>query len=165
MQVVTHIFNPIVDSQSKILILGTMPSPKSRENGFYYGHPQNRFWKVMTDIFNEEIPNTNEAKKEFLHRHHIALWDVLKSCEIKGADDNSIKNPVPNDLTEILNQAPISAIFTTGKKATDLYMKYCYPITQIQAIGLPSTSPANRRISYDELKEQYKVMLKYLPQS
>lgn len=162
MQVVTHTFDPIVDHQSKILILGSMPSPKSRENGFYYGHPQNRFWKVIADIFNEEIPNTNELKKEFLHRHHIALWDVLKSCEIKGADDNSIKNPVPNDFTEILNQAPIKVIFTTGKKATDLYMKYCYPSTQIPTIGLPSTSPANRRISYEALKLEYEQLLDFL---
>lgn len=162
MQVVNHTFNPIVGSESRILILGTMPSPKSRENGFYYGHPQNRFWKVMADLFNEEIPPTNEAKTEFLHRHHIALWDVLKSCEIKGADDNSIKNPIPNDLTEVLKVAPIQAIFTTGKKATDLYTKYCYPVTQIEVIGLPSTSPANRRISYEVLRSEYEQILDFM---
>lgn len=162
MQVVNHTFNPIVDSESRVLILGTMPSPKSRENGFYYGHPQNRFWKVIADILNEEVPPTNEAKTEFLHRHHIALWDVLKSCEIKGADDSSIKNPIPNDLTEVLKVAPIKAIFTTGKKATDLYMKYCYPLTQIEVIGLPSTSPANRRISYEVLKAEYQQILDFM---
>ena len=162
MQVVNHTFNPIVDSESRVLILGTMPSPKSRENGFYYGHPQNRFWQVIADILNEEVPITNEAKTEFLHRHHIALWDVLKSCEIKGADDSSIKNPIPNDLMEVLKVAPIKAIFTTGKKATDLYMKYCYPLTQIEVIGLPSTSPANRRISYEVLKAEYQQILDFM---
>ena len=149
MQVVEHTLSPIYDKNSKVLILGTMPSPKSREVGFYYGHPQNRFWKVLADIFNEESLTTIEEKITFLHRHQLALWDVLQSCEIQGADDASIKNPIPND-------------FTTGKKATDLYMKHCYPKTNIPAIGLPSSSPANRRISYEKLKEEYSKILEYL---
>ena len=125
---------PIYDQHSKVLILGTMPSPKSREVGFYYGHPQNRFWKVMADIFNEESLTSIEAKIDFLHRHKLALWDVLQSCEIEGADDASIKNPIPNDFTTLLKESSIQAVFTTGKKATDLYMKYCYPQTNIPAI-------------------------------
>lgn len=162
MQVVKHTLSPIYDKNSKVLILGTMPSPKSREVGFYYGHPQNRFWKVLADIFNEAPLVTVEDKFSFLHRHQLALWDVLQSCEIQGADDASIKNPVPNDFTTLLEEANIKAIFTTGKKATDLYMKYCYNETNIPAIGLPSSSPANRRISYEKLIEDYSKILDYL---
>ena len=162
MQVVEHTLSPIYDKNSKVLILGTMPSPKSREVGFYYGHPQNRCWKVLADIFNEESLTTIEEKITFLHRHQLALWDVLQSCEIQGADDASIKNPIPNDFTSLLQEANIKAIFTTGKKATDLYMKHCYPKTNIPAIGLPSSSPANRRISYEKLKEEYSKILEYL---
>ncbi|MFQ9956838.1 MAG: DNA-deoxyinosine glycosylase, partial [Turicibacter sp.] len=102
MQVVEHTLSPIYDKNSKVLILGTMPSPKSREVGFYYGHPQNRFWKVLADIFNEKSLTTIEEKITFLHRHQLALWDVLQSCEIQGADDASIKNPIPNDFTSLL---------------------------------------------------------------
>lgn len=163
MAVVEHTLQPIYDQNANVLILGTMPSPKSREVGFYYGHPQNRFWKVLADIFHEKPLLTIEEKIDFLHRHHLALWDVLKSCDIQGAEDASIKNPIPNDLTTILKEANIQAIFTTGKKATDLYMKYIYPNTNIPAIGLPSTSPANRRISYEQLKEEYAKILNYLP--
>lgn len=162
MQVVEHTLSPIYDKNSKVLILGTMPSPKSREVGFYYGHPQNRFWKVLADIFNEKSLTTIEEKITFLHRHQLALWDVLQSCEIQGADDASIKNPIPNDFTSLLQEANIKAIFTTGKKATDLYMKHCYPKKNIPAIGLPSSSPANRRISYEKLKEEYSKILEYL---
>ena len=162
MQVVEHTLSPIYDKNSKVLILGTMPSPKSREVGFYYGHSQNRFWKVLADIFNEESLTTIEEKITFLHRHQLALWDVLQSCEIQGADDASIKNPIPNEFTSLLQEANIKAIFTTGKKATDLYMKHCYPKTNIPAIGLPSSSPANRRISYEKLKEEYSKILEYL---
>lgn len=162
MPVVEHTLSPIYDKNSKVLILGTMPSPKSREVGFYYGHPQNRFWKVLTDIFNEEPLITVEDKITFLQRHQLALWDVLQSCEIQGADDASIKNPIPNDFTSLLKETNIKAIFTTGKKATDLYMKYCYPKTHIPTIGLPSSSPANRRISYEKLKEEYSRILEYL---
>ena len=104
MAVVEHIFKPVYDENSRVLILGTMPSPKSRKNGFYYGHPQNRFWPVLAEIFHEELPLTNEDRLAFLHRHHIALWDVLKSCDIEGASDASIKNPIPNDLSMILEQ-------------------------------------------------------------
>ncbi|MGL4338223.1 MAG: DNA-deoxyinosine glycosylase [Turicibacter sp.] len=159
-EVINHTLEPIYDKDCTVLILGTMPSPKSRENGFYYGNPQNKFWRVMSDIFKEKLPVSNDEKKEFLLRHHIALWDVLKSCEINGADDNSIKDPVPNDLSLILNQSNIKTIFTTGKKAAQLYKKHCYPHTKIHAISLPSTSPANCRFyKYEDLVAAYQEIV------
>ncbi len=108
---VTHEFDAFFDKDSRVLILGTIPSPKSREQGFYYGHPQNRFWKVLADVLGEEFPQTVEERKRFLKRNHIALWDVLESCEIKGASDVSIRNARPNDMNRILQEADIRAIF------------------------------------------------------
>ncbi|MBS6642285.1 MAG: DNA-deoxyinosine glycosylase [Clostridiaceae bacterium] len=154
-EIVHHQFAPIYDTESKILILGTIPSPKSREQGFYYGHPRNRFWKVLSDILNEPMPATIEDKITMVKKHHIALWDVLASCEIQGADDASIKNPVPNDMDIILKRARIQRIYTTGSKATALYKKYCYPETGIPSVMLPSTSPANCRMQYEQLKQEY----------
>lgn len=142
---VFHTLEPIYDKSSKVLILGSMPSLKSREIGFYYAHPRNRFWSTLSKVYNEEIKNTKEAKLEFLYKHNIALFDVLKSCEIKASNDSSIKNPIPNDLSKILKTANIKAIFTTGTKAYNLYQKYLYPKTKIMAIPLPSTSPANSK--------------------
>lgn len=154
-EIVHHQFAPIYDTESKILILGTIPSPKSREQGFYYGHPRNRFWKVLSDILYEPMPATIEDKITMVKKHHIALWDVLASCEIQGADDASIKNPVPNDMDIILKRARIQRIYTTGSKATALYKKYCYPETGIPSVMLPSTSPANCRMQYEQLKQEY----------
>ncbi|MDO4173302.1 MAG: DNA-deoxyinosine glycosylase [Eubacteriales bacterium] len=153
---VTHMFGPWFDAQSRVLILGTMPSPKSREAGFYYAHPQNRFWRVLPMLFGEptavgDIP----AQQDFLTRHHIALWDVLESCEITGASDASIRNPVPNDMNHILQNAPIRAIFCTGQKAGTLYQKYCLPECGVPAQILPSTSPANCAMGLDKLLERY----------
>ena len=159
---VTHNFEPIYNAESRILMLGTMPSPKSREVGFYYGHPRNRFWKVVSDVCGEELPLTIEDKIAFALRNRIAIWDVLAGCEIRGADDSSIRNPQPNDMRQILEHADIKAIFTTGTKAAQLYKKYCYPLTGIPAFALPSTSPANCRTSYEELYEEYKIILDYL---
>lgn len=159
---VTHNFSPIYDSHSRILMLGTMPSPKSREVGFYYGHPRNRFWKVMSDVCGEPVPETKEEKISFALRNHIAVWDVLAGCEIRGADDSSIKNPVPNDMKEILKKADIRAIFATGMKAAQLYRRYCYSETGMEIITLPSTSPANCAVSYEKLFQAYEVILKYL---
>lgn len=156
-----HELKPVYDKNSKVLILGSMPSVKSKEVGFYYGHKQNRFWKVLSDIFNEELFDI-ASKRAFLEKYHIALWDVIKECEITGSSDNSIKNVKVNDLNVILNEANIKAIFVTGKVAEKLYNKYCYPNTLIKAIYLPSTSPANQQIKYEELKEKYKEILKYL---
>lgn len=159
---VNHIFKPIYNKDSKILILGTMPSPKSRQNGFYYSNPQNRFWSVISEVLNQSKPISIKDKENFLYKNNIALWDVLKSCDIKGANDSSIKNPVVNDLNEVLNCANIKAIFTTGKKATALYQKYCFKSTNIVAIYLPSTSPANRNCNYNKLIESYKIIINYL---
>lgn len=152
---VTHEFDAFFDKDSRVLILGTIPSPKSREQGFYYGHPQNRFWKVLADVLGEEFPQTVEERKVFLKRNHIALWDVLESCEIKGASDVSIRNARPNDMNRILQAADIRAIFTTGAKAAQLYKKLCFPECGVEAVRLPSTSPANWGCSYEKLREAY----------
>ena len=159
---VEHEFGPFYDENSKIIILGSIPSPKSREQGFYYGHPQNRFWKVLADVLEEEFPETVDERKKMLRTHNIALWDVLDSCEIKGASDASIKNAKANDMNFILEKAPIKAIFTTGAKADDLYKKMCYPICGVSSIRLPSTSPANCSCSYEKLKEGYAQILEYI---
>ena len=159
---ITHAFDPVFNSESRILILGTMPSPKSRELGFYYSHPRNRFWPVLAKIFGEELPKTPEEKRAFCLRHKIALWDVLKECDIEGASDSSIKNAVPNDLSVILNSAKIQAIFATGATAAKLYKKFIEPETKIPATALPSTSPANAKIKFEELVEEYKRILEYL---
>ena len=159
---ITHAFDPVFDFESRILILGTMPSPKSRELGFYYSHPRNRFWPVLAKIFGEEIPKTPEEKRNFCLRNKIALWDVLKECDIEGASDSSIKNAVPNDLSVILNSAKIQAIFATGATAAKLYKKFIEPETKIPAKTLPSTSPANAKIKFEELVEEYKIVLEYI---
>ncbi len=155
METIKHEFPPYYDADSKILILGTIPSVKSREIGFYYCHPQNRFWKVLSKIYQEDVPITMEAKKELLYRHHIALWDVLASCTIEGSSDQSIRHPICNDLSMVLNHSMVEKIYTTGQKAYDLYQKYCYPKTKINAILLPSTSPANATYSLEKLVETY----------
>jgi hypoxanthine-DNA glycosylase len=160
-ETIVHPLDPVFDKNSRVLILGTMPSPRSRAEGFYYGHPQNRFWRVLGDLFHEQTPEGKSAKTEFLLRHHIALWDVLRSCTIVGADDNSIRNPVPNDLSVILSVADIRAVFTTGKKATWLYGKYCFAATGIASEYLPSTSPANGGVSYDKILAAYDEILSY----
>lgn len=159
---VTHEFDAFFDKDSRVLILGTIPSPKSREQGFYYGHPQNRFWKVLADVLSEEFPQTVEERKVFLKRNHIALWDVLESCEIKGASDVSIRNARPNDMNRILQAADIRAIFTTGAKAAQLYKKLCFPECGVEAVRLPSTSPANCGCSYEKLREAYSQICDYV---
>ena len=152
-----HEFPPVYDAYSKILILGSFPSQKSRELGFYYMHPQNRFWRVLEEVFEEKIEN----KKEFLLKHNIALWDVLDSCDIVGSNDASIKNPVVNDIPKILEASNIKQIFTVGKTAEKYYQKYIYPITKRKSNVLLSTSPSNCRFSLTELKEDWKIVLKY----
>lgn len=159
---ITHAFSPVFDSESRILVLGTMPSPKSRELGFYYSHPRNRFWPVLAEIFGEKVSGTPEEKQDFCLRNKIALWDVLKECDIEGASDSSIKNAVPNDMRMIFEKAPIKAVFTTGTTAAKLYKKFIEPETKVPAITLPSTSPANAKIKFDELCEEYKIILEYL---
>lgn len=158
MEKVIHPFAPVFNEHSKILILGSMPSPKSREEGFYYAHKQNRFWKVLSTIFNEPISDDIEDKKQFLLRHNIALWDVIKSCKIVGAADNSIKEVKVNDFDLILNAANIKAIFTLGTAATNYFKKY----TNLTSIYLPSTSPANCAIPFCKLCDEFKIILKFL---
>lgn len=159
---VTHEFGAFFDKDSRVLILGTIPSPKSREQGFYYGHPRNRFWKVLADVLKKEVPQTVEERQIFLKENHIALWDVLESCEIKGASDVSIRNARPNDMNEILQVADIQAIFVAGTKAAKLYKKLCLPTCGVEAIQLPSTSPANCGCSDEKLREAYSQICKYL---
>ena len=156
---ITHSFEPIYNEDSEILILGTLPSVKSRENNFYYGHKQNRFWKLLAKLCEVETPQTVEEKTAMLLRHHIAIWDVIQSCDIKGSSDSSIHNVVPNDLSEILQTASIRQIFTNGGTAYRLYKKYCFPQTQQKAICLPSTSPANAAWSLERLCEAWHVIL------
>lgn len=155
---VIHPFPPIFDQKSKILILGSMPSPKSREIGMYYAHPKNRFWKTLSIVLNDDCPESNEDKKAFLLKHNIAVWDVLESCEIVGASDSSIKNPKVNDFNLIFNNCKISAVFTLGKTAHKIYKS----MTGNDSIYLPSTSPANCAIKDEELIKNFEIILKYL---
>ena len=151
MSAIQHPFPPLYDAQSEILILGSFPSVKSREQQFFYGHPQNRFWRVTAAIFGAEVPVTIEEKRAFLLRNHIALWDVIASCEITGSSDSSIRNVVPNDLTPIFETAQIRKIYVNGGTAAKYYDKYQKSILQRDAIRLPSTSPANAAWSVERL--------------
>lgn len=152
---VTDNLEPIYNEYSKILLLGSMPSSISRKKGFYYANPKNRFWLILSSIFNEEIGFDKNDKIKFLHKHHIALFDCIKSCEINNSSDSSIKNVIPNDLTFILKNTEIKTIFTIGRKAHQLYNKYIYPKTNIPAIYLPSTSSANASMNKAELIEHF----------
>lgn len=157
-QHVTHTFEPVYDKASRILILGTFPSVKSRENHFYYGHPQNRFWKVLSGLCMVGTPGTIEEKKAFLLQNHIAIWDVIAECDIVGSSDSSIKNVVPCDLSRILSQAPIRHIFANGGKAYELYQKYSYPVLRREITKLPSTSPANAAYQMDRLLKEWEIV-------
>ena len=156
---VVHTLEPVHDPESRVLMLGTLPSPRSRETGFYYGHPQNRFWRVMAAAACQPEPASREEKLAFLHRNHIALWDVLASCRIDGAADGSIRNPVANDVARVLGLAPIRAVFTTGRTADRLYERLCLPATGMPAVCLPSTSAANQgRWTFEEMVERYRAV-------
>lgn len=148
-----HPFVPVYDENSKILILGTFPSVKSRENQFYYGHPQNRFWKVLAEVFEDEVPSSIEEKINFLHQHHIALWDVIATCEITGSADATITNATPNDIATLLKKAPIRKICCNGTKSWELFQKYIQPGMEdkIPTVKLPSTSPANASWTLEKL--------------
>ena len=152
---VTQEFAPVCDADCRVLILGTAPSKKSREVGFYYGHPQNRFWKVLANLTGCEVPGTVEEKNVFLLREHIAVWDVIAKCDIIGSSDSSIRNVVPADLSRILDHAPIRQIYANGGKAYELYQKYAYPITGREIVKLPSTSPANAAWQMERLLEAW----------
>ena len=156
---VKHTFEPIYNENSKILILGSLPSVKSREQGFYYGHPQNRFWKVLSRILEWQEPHTIEEKKTMLLQNGIALWDVLESCEIIGSSDSSIKNPVAADIPGLLRKTNIEKIYVNGTAAGRYYKKYIFPLIGIKAEVLQSTSPLNCRCTIDKLVENWSVIL------
>ena len=156
---VDHAIDPVFDERSRVLMLGTMPSPASREAGFFYGHPQNRFWRVLAAVFDEPAPETIEDKRDLLLRRRIALWDVLASCDIEGASDASIRNARPNDLSRIFDAADIQAVFATGTKAGQLYAKYCESDCGVPCVTLPSTSPANAKMRLEDLTETYRAAL------
>ena len=157
-----HPFPPLYDKNSKILILVSFPSVKSREQNFFYGHPQNRFWKVVSAVVDTDTPVTIEEKSNFLHENHIALWDVIASCDITGSSDSSIKNVVANDLTDIFKNADIRQIFVNGKTAEKYYNKYIRNTIGREAICLPSTSPANAGWSVEKLVDAWSVIKEYL---
>ena len=162
-QRIRHTFAPVYDENSRILILGTLPSVQSRKQQFYYGHPQNRFWKLLTLLTEPDagkVPQTIEEKKAFLFRNHIAIWDVVAECDILGSSDSSIRNVTAADLTPILEQAPIQSIYANGGKAQELYQKYTYEKTGREIIRLPSTSPANAAFTMERLLEAWSVILR-----
>lgn len=153
-----HPFPPLFDKRSEILILGSFPSVKSREQLFFYGHPQNRFWKVLSGVLECEAPVSIEEKKALLFKNRIALWDVIASCDIEGSADSSIKNPVANDIIPILKNSNIEKIFVNGMAAKKLYDRYIFPKSKIEAVVLPSTSPANAAWSLERLIKAWKII-------
>ena len=155
-----HPIPPLYNDKSEVLILGSFPSVKSREANFFYGHPQNRFWKVIAGIFDEEIPQTIEEKKRLILTHHLAMWDVIAECDIIGSSDSSIKDVVPNDLSVILDKAPIRRIIVNGKTAEKMYNKYTLDKTGIKAVVMPSTSPANAAWNIDRLVAEWEKGIK-----
>lgn len=158
-QHVTHSFDPIFNTASEILILGSLPSVKSREEGFYYGHPRNRFWKVLASVTDDAVPETIPDKKAFLLRHHIAIWDVIASCDIIGSSDSSIRNVEPTDIGCILAACPVRRIYANGKTAARLYRKYTESKTGLPICELPSTSPANAAWSLERLVTEWTRLL------
>ncbi len=156
---IVHPIPPLFDKNSKTLILGSFPSVKSREAAFFYGHPQNRFWRVIAAVLGEEKPQSIEEKKKLVLENGIALWDVIASCEIEGSADSTIKNVTANDLSVIINNSKVDRIFVNGKTAEKHYTKYTFPKKGIKAICLPSTSPANAAWSFEKLVEAWKAIL------
>ena len=154
-QHIVHPIPPLFSENSNTLILGSFPSVKSRETGFFYGHPQNRFWKLLAKIYCESEPLTIDEKKSMILNHGLALWDSIKSCTVTGSSDSSVKDVVPNDLTVILNNSKVDRIFCNGALSHKMYMKYIYPSTQLIAVKLPSTSPANAAFSIDRLENEW----------
>ena len=159
MERVTHPFQPVADAGCHTLILGSFPSVKSRENAFYYGHPQNRFWRVLAAVFGEDVPADVPAKRALLLRHGLALWDVIAQCEITGSSDASVKNAVPVDIAQVLDAAPIRRVICNGALAAKLYQQHLLAITGIEAIAAPSTSPANAAWSLPRLTTAWGALL------
>lgn len=158
-QRIIHPIPPLFDENCTKLILGSFPSVKSREVQFFYGHPQNRYWRLIAKLFGEEVPQTIEEKSALALKHHIAMWDTIYSCTITGSSDSSIKDVVPNDLSVILENSKVTQIFANGATSYNLYQKYIYPVTKIQAVKLPSTSPANAAFSLERLKESWSIIV------
>lgn len=154
-----HPVPPLYNENSRVLILGSFPSVKSREAQFFYGHPQNRFWKLLARLFDDEVPQSVEQKKELILSHNLAVWDVIHSCTVTGSSDSSIRDVVPNDITEIIENSRVDKIFTNGTISYKLYKKYIFPQTGIEAVKLPSTSPANAAFSLERLTESWKIIL------
>ncbi len=159
---IKHPIPPFYDENSEILILGSFPSQKSREQMFFYGHSRNRFWKVLASVLNSQTPKTIDDKKSFLKIHHIALWDAIASCDIEGSSDSSIKNVVPNDIGIILENANIKMIFVNGKTAEKYFLKYQQNTVGRSAVCLPSTSPANAAWSFERLCEAWSVIARFI---
>ena len=151
MTVLSHPFGPLYSEKSRVLILGSFPSVKSREQNFFYGHPQNRFWKVVAEVFDDEVPQTVDEKKRLILDHGLALWDSIKSCEITGSSDASIRNVKTNDISVILDNCTIERIYCNGRKSYELYRKFIQPETGREAECLPSTSPANAAWTFEKL--------------
>ena len=162
LQHVEHGFGPVYDKESRILILGSFPSVKSREQAFYYGHPQNRFWKVLAALADTEVPQTIEEKKGWLYLHHVAVYDVIEACDIEGSSDSSIRNVTPADIRTIIAESNISHIFTNGKLAGNLYRRYQAKTCDLPTTELPSTSPANAAYSLDKLIAAWQDIKVYL---
>ena len=159
LQTVVHTIPPLYDSHSRVLLLGSIPSPKSREIGFFYGHPQNRFWRVLAAVLGEPVAQSIEEKRAMCLKHHVALWDTIARCNIAGASDLSIRNAEPNDIGKLVRESEITRIFATGGKSAELYRKLIEPQLHIPITQLPSTSPANAAWSLDRLIEAYRVIL------
>lgn len=157
-QHIEHPFGPLYNKESKILILGSLPSVKSREQNFFYGHPQNRYWPLVAALFEEPAPQSVEEKKALALKHGIAMWDTIYSCDIIGSSDSSIKNVVPTDLKPVLEETGIKRVFCNGKTSWNYYHKYQEKILGIQAECLPSTSPANAAWGMERLKEAWKII-------
>ena len=157
-----HNIPPLYNKESQVLILGSFPSVKSREQAFFYGHPQNRFWRVVANIFESEVPITVEDKKRLILNNHLALWDVIAECVITGSSDSSIKNVIPNDIGKILADSNSRSIFLNGRTAEKYYIRYTEPLINKKAICLPSTSPANAAWSISKLCEEWKIIKEYI---
>ena len=158
----THPFEPVIDGNSKILILGSFPSVKSRETGFYYGHPTNRFWRVVATVLSQDTPLTNSEKRDFLLKNGIALWDVACECDIENSADASMKKVVPNDIKRLISGSRIKMIFCNGKTAAELYRRMIERNVETDAVTLPSTSAANAGTSLERLIEEWKKIKEYL---
>lgn len=158
MERIVHTFAPVYNKNSKLLILGSFPSVKSREISFYYAHPRNRFWTLLSALLKQPIPVSIEEKKNFLLSYHIALWDVIQSCEIKGSSDSSIKNVVPNNILSLIEQSSVTHIYANGSKAYSLYEKYCKPDIFLPITRLPSTSPANAAFPLERLIKEWSIL-------